>query len=148
MRTVSIALIAAAVALTACAKQVVVDDGGGMAATVAPSLVVEQFLRAANAQDLGAMGRLFGTREGPISERDPRSTVEQRMFALASILRHDDFEVTGDQQVPGRTEEARKLTVRLKSGQRSYHVPFTMVRSTRSGWLVEQIGIDVITNPR
>ena len=63
---------------------------------LAPALVVERFLQAANRSDLATMARLFGTRDGPVAERDPRAEVEQRMYALASILRHDDYALEGE----------------------------------------------------
>lgn len=110
-----------------------------------PLLVVEQFLRAANAKDLARMAQLFGTKDGPIANRDPRDQVEQRMFAIASVLRHDDFEVESEQLVPGRSTEAIQLTVKLTISGSPYQVPFTMVRYKDQSWLVEQIGIEVIT---
>jgi hypothetical protein len=134
---------------TACVKKEVVTTGSGSSATgVGPSLVVEQFMRAVNARDIARMGQLFGTKDGPISSRDSRDQVEQRMFALASILHHEDFEIQGEQIVPGRTTEATLLTVKLTKEQRGYQVPFTLVRYKSSSWLVEQVGIDVITAPR
>lgn len=141
-------LMLATVVLTACVKEQVVS-GSPSASNLGPSLVVEQFMRALNSEpkDLAAMGRLFGTKDGPIGERDQRAQVEQRMFAIGTILQHDDYEIVREQQVPGRTGEATQLHVRVKAGERSSNVPFTLVRY-KNGWLIEQIGIDVITNQR
>lgn len=125
---------------TACVKQQVARASG-----VGPTLVIEQFLGAANAKDLQRMGQLFGTKDGPIADRDPREQVEQRMFAIASVLTHDDFEVESEQLVPGRSAEATQLTVKLTIKGSPYHVPFTVVRYKEQSWLVEQIGIEVIT---
>jgi hypothetical protein len=109
-----------------------------------PGVVVEQFLRAVNANDLEAMGRLFGTRNGSVTRIDPRANVEQRMFALASVLRHESFAVEQNRAVPGRSQEAVQIVVRMHIGERHLPVPFTLVQS-RDGWVVEQIGIEVIT---
>lgn len=141
-------MIAFAVALTttagaaACVKQQVIAAGN-----VGPSLLVEQFLRAANQKDLQAMGRLFGTKDGPIINRESRQAMEQRMFTIASVLRHQDFEIQAEQVVPGRTTEATRLTVRLTINEKPYTVPFVLVRH-KDGWLVEQIGLEQITAPR
>ena len=144
----TLTLMLATVVLTACVKEQVVS-GGRSAANLGPSMVVEQFMRALNSEpkDVALMARLFGTKDGPIGERDPKVQVEQRMFAIAAVLRHDDYEIVREQQVPGRTAEATQLLVRVKAREKSNNVPFTLVRY-KDGWLVEQIGIDVITNQR
>jgi hypothetical protein len=141
-------LMLAMVVVTACVKEQVVS-GARSAANLGPSLVVEQFMRALNSEpkDAVTMARLFGTKEGPVGARDPKNQVEQRMFAIAAILQHDDYEVVREVQVPGRTAEATQLIVRVKRGERISNVPFTLVRY-KEGWLIEQIGIDVITNQR
>jgi hypothetical protein len=144
----TLTLMLATVVLTACVKEQVVS-GGRSAANLGPSMVVEQFMRALNSEpkDVVLMARLFGTKEGPIGDRDPKVQVEQRMFAIAAVLRHDDYEILREQQVTGRSEDATQLLVRVKAGEKSNNVPFTLVRY-KDGWLVEQIGIDVITNQR
>src|SRR5512144_2246895 len=88
------ALVGAAL-LAACVHQTL-PGGNGSAPGIAPQLSIERFLRAANcvsnpncatkAQDIETMGRLFGTRDGSVLTRDPRSDVEQRMYALASLM--------------------------------------------------------------
>lgn len=150
MRRALVAATIASIALTACVKKEVVSNGSGSTlpgkSGVGPSLVVEQFMRAVNAKDLNRMGMLFGTKDGPIGERDNRQQVEQRMFAVASIMTHEDFEIQGEQLVPGRTAEATRLMVKVTVHGRPYSVPFTLVRYKENNWLVEQIGLDVITS--
>lgn len=106
---------------------------------VAPTLVVERFLQAVNARDVTTLGRLFGTADGPISARDDRAQVEQRMFALASLLQHEDYSILGDQMVPGRSGAAIDIMTTLRKGERTVAVPFTLVRSGDGAWLVEKI---------
>lgn len=115
---------------------------------IGPSLVVEQFLRAVNANDLATMSRLFGTRAGPVERLDPRRQNEERMFAIASVLRHEDFAIEGQQVVPGRSDEAIQLLVRITTTQRTATVPFTLVVSRDRTWLVEQIGVERLTHVR
>jgi hypothetical protein len=98
-------------------------------------------------KDLGTMGRLFGTKDGPIISRDPKAQVEQRMFAIASVLRHDDYQIIREQIVPGRLQDAITLLVSVKTGDASNQVPFTLVRY-KDNWLIEEIGIGVITNQK
>lgn len=122
--------------------------GGGAPSGVAPALIVEQFLTAANSKDLTTMGNLFGTRDGPISRRDPKQNVEQQMFTLATILKHDDYQFEGESIVPGRQHEATQFNVLMTFGPRKVSVPFVVVQSKSSGWMVEEIGITKITMSR
>lgn len=147
MKRSLLSVIIATLAVSACVKEEVIPRTGATSG-VGPTLVIEQFMRALNTEpkDLGAMGRLFGTKDGPIGERDPRPQVEQRMFAIATVLHHDDYEIVREQQVPGRSDEATQLFVRISAGKNSNTVPFTLVRYKDRGWLIEQIGLDAITN--
>jgi hypothetical protein len=145
-----IALAFCAALLAACASREVPYStaAAGPEAVVAPSLVVEQFMRAVNENDLPAMSRLFGTRDGPVSRLDPRRQTEERMFAIASLLRHHDFAIEGQQIVPGRSEEAIQLMVRVTTAQRTASVPFTLVVTRDRNWLIEQIALDRLTHAR
>lgn len=134
------------VAAAACVTQTVTRSSMVTAgAAMEPGLVVERFLRAANANDLNTMGQLFGTRNGSVFREEPRSYVEQWMFTLASVLRHDDFTMQGTQIVPGRSGEAVRVIVDMRINDRNVAVPFVVVNS-RDGWIVEQVDVEVITN--
>ncbi|MBX6364186.1 MAG: hypothetical protein IRZ00_09990 [Gemmatimonadetes bacterium] len=135
-------LLAAALVL-GCAHRTL-EPSSAIVPGIAPRLAVEQFLRAANDNDLVTMGRLFGTRNGSVAERDDRKEVEQRMFALASLLRHQDYEIQGQSVVPGRIGEAVRINVRLQLADGAPVVPFTVVQSKKGAWLVEQIDINAL----
>jgi hypothetical protein len=113
---------------------------------VATQLVIEQFLRAVKSNDLDTMARLFGTVDGSILNRDPQDLVDEQMFALASILRHDSFTIQRFDIVPGRRDEATRAIVNMKIGDRRVDVPYTLVWSNDGTWMIEQIGIQAITN--
>lgn len=135
---------------------------GAAASGVEPALAVERFLQAANAivqsadQDTGdleylagelrTMARLFGTPDGSILNQYSEAEVEERMFALASLLRHDDYSLAGRRIVPGRTREAVQIVVRLSTRQGQVAVPFTVVQAGSDGWLIEQIDVEPITS--
>ncbi|HEX6559799.1 MAG TPA: hypothetical protein VF021_10065 [Longimicrobiales bacterium] len=138
-----VVMLAATLGLAACTRQEIPVRG-----TIGPSLVVEQFMRAANARDLTAMSRLFGTTKGPVASLYPKNEVEQRMALFAEELRHTDFEVTSEESVPGRSEEARQLILRITKDDKKYNVPFTLVRYKGDSWLIEQFRLDVLTAPR
>jgi hypothetical protein len=139
-------LFALAAALPACVTREV-RVPVATPSSVAPALIVEQFMRAVNSNDIDAMLRLWGTRDGPVPARQ-RPSFERRMVAVASILRHQDYEFEGDQIVPGRRDEAVQIMVRVTTTRQTAVVPFTMVQGRGGNWLVEQIGIDRLTNTR
>jgi hypothetical protein len=74
-----------------------------------------------------------------------RKEVDDRMFLLASLLRHTDYAIVGEQIVPGRRHEATQFTVRLDVAQGPVQVPFTMVQTRGQQWLIEDIQIERIT---
>lgn len=143
----AVALLAAV--LTGCVRTVVERPAAPPPnAEVAASLVVDQFLRAVNSNDLDTMARLFGNRDGSVLLRDPKENVDRQMFALASILRHDSYTIAGNQIVPGRRDEATQINVRMKFGAREVEVPWILVYSKDGQWRVEQIEIVRITSGR
>jgi hypothetical protein len=137
-------VVALTVQLAGCVTQQVQPMPSPPLSSVAPVLVVEQFLRAANSNDLDTMARLWGDRTGSVLRRWPRDEIDRRMLATASLLRHRDFGIEGEQIVPGRRDEAIQLIVRLRIQERDVQVPFTMVRTATGDWLVEEIGLDRI----
>ena len=127
-----------------------------------PALTIERFLQAASAvsqlseaqgpgaarmaDEIDTMGRLFGTSDGSVLERDPRDEVEQRMFLIARILEHSNYELAGERAVPGRSREAIEVLVRLTNEGETYDVPFTVVQTGDGEWLIENIALEAITN--
>lgn len=148
--------------LSACATRQVESPGLDPDRGVAPALVVERFMQAANVvaiaaegttrelnqsrAELETMARLFGTPRGPVATLYPRDEVEQRMVLLASILRHEDYRLEGEALVPGRVGEAIRIMVRIRRGEMNVTVPFTLVQSSRHGWLIEQFDAERITS--
>lgn len=150
--------------VTACATR---GAGDEQMAAVAPMLSVERFLQAANARDLDAMARLFGTSSGPVADTggtlgcafkkmgswiglgracSTRQEVELRMDAIAQILRHEDYRIVTESQVAGRRAPTRRIGVDLTFPDTTVSdVPFYVVRSSGGRWLVEQIDLERVT---
>jgi hypothetical protein len=116
----------------------------GPSGAAAPAAAVERFLRLVEAKNYREMGLVFGTKDGNVYRIDPARQVEQRMYAIASILEHESFSITNEEQIPGRFGEAVRMTVNLTSGRQRKQVPFTAVRSGTT-WLVEQVDLERIT---
>jgi hypothetical protein len=133
------------------------------ATAIEPQLSVERFLQAANARDLNAMGRLFGTPDGPYGDTGStfgcmfkkigswfggtacrsRQEVELRMDAIASILRHRDYVVTQQQMVAGRDHPTTRVLVDLIMDQQRVvrGVPFVVVSGGNGQWYVQEIDL-------
>jgi len=128
----------------ACTSQRVVSQPQTQ---VAPALTVERFLQAANARDLATMARLFGTRDGPIGDRERRQEVELRMDVIAEILTHNDYQIVSEGPVPGADYPSRRIGVdlTLTSGVLVRDVGFILVSESATRWLVNVIDVVKIT---
>jgi hypothetical protein len=138
-------------------------------AGVAPMLSVERFLQAANTSDLEAMARIFGTSSGAIAEQTgnpfgcafkrigswvglgsrcvSRQQIELRMNAIALVLRHNDYRIRNERDVPGRRAPTTRVGVDLVQGSSTVtDVPFVVVRTSNGRWLVEEIGLERVTS--
>ena len=110
----------------------------GVGAAMAPAAAVEQFMGFAAQQRYTEMGYVFGTSRGPIAEQQAPARVTRRMQAIASVLRHDTYSMTGVVPLNNRPE-ARLVTVQLRQGRRTVDVPFTVVQGPGGRWLVEVV---------
>ena len=130
--------------MVACVTRVTATPAFDEMAGMAPILSVERFLQAANARDLEAMRRLFGTYEGPIT--GDQQELELRMSVIAEILRHEDYRIVGEQREPGREHPTTRVMVTItKDGSQIPDVPFLVVQTTSGGWLIEQVDLERIT---
>lgn len=143
----SAALVWLAFTVSGCASSggggnlMTVDSGYGAASAES---AVGQFLDAAKREDYRLMSRLFGTERGPAEDRLGEVEVQQRMFVLASLLRHQSY---GLRAMPVAEAEGKLRYVADMVGTRNGNVsvPFIAV-SSRGRWFVEQIVTDAITD--
>jgi hypothetical protein len=118
------------------------EGPGGLSAAVA----VDRFLQLAANRDYVQMGWVFGNENGPIIREYPRPEVEQRMYAIATVLQHDSFVVGPGSPVPGRIGAAEQFTVKIYSGASEFDVPFVVVRGPGNRWFVEQVDLQAVTS--
>ncbi len=157
---VTVALVPVLVMSGACTT--IVQQPGAVAA-VAPQLSVERFLQAANDRDIQSMSQIFGTADGPIGDTGgtfgcffkkigswfgghscvTRKQVEVRLDAIARLLHHQDYTITHEEQVAGRSNPSTRVFVDMTiDGDRVKDVPFVVVRSTSGRWFVVQVGLE------
>ena len=96
------------------------------------------------ADEIETMARLFGTSDGSVLDRYPRDEVEQRMFLIAQILKHTDYQLAGERAVPGRSRDLIEVVVRLTNAAGTVDVPFQVVRADDE-WLIENINLEAVT---
>lgn len=137
-------VVLALVLMAGCAGRGTPPAGGPGAP--ASTVAVERFLQLAADRDYIQMGWVFGTEDGPIMREYPQSEVEQRMYAIATVLRHDSFVVGPGAPVPGRMGTAERFTVRIQDGANQYDVPFIAVRGSGGRWYVEQVDLQAVTS--
>lgn len=137
------ALILAVAAAAGCATK-----GTGAAASTGAStseLAVRGFLDGANVDDYGRMSALFGTDKGPAVDRFGVTDVEQRMIFLASILKHESYDLQQAnlaQLGPDRIRwEARMRGTR----KGAVVVPVITVPDGAGRWYVERLNLDALT---
>ena len=88
------------------------------------------------------MGSWLGMGDACMNRQD----VELRMNAIAMMLKHDDYQLGADQRVAGRVNPTMQIPVSLTRGNERFDgVPFTVVQSGSDGWLIEEIGLEVVT---
>jgi hypothetical protein len=108
-------------------------------------MAIRGFLDGANANDYSRMSALFGTDQGPAVERFGVTDVEQRMIFLASILKHDSYELQQAnlaQLGPDRVRWEARMTGTRK-GQ--VVVPIVTVPDRAGRWYVEILNLDALT---
>lgn len=149
-RNLPVAALVLALATAACGgggnRPSAAPPPSGIAA-MQPAAAVEQFIGLAQQQRFTEMGYVFGTARGPLAEQQAPARVARRMQALANVLRHDTYAMTGVVPLPGRPE-ARLVTVQLRQGRRTVDVPFTVVEGPGGRWLVEVVDVEAAMGPR
>ncbi|MDH3270090.1 MAG: hypothetical protein OEN56_02085 [Gemmatimonadota bacterium] len=160
-------LLAVVLTLTAACTTYVVDTPP---ASLGAQLSVERFLQAANERDVRAMGRLFGTQNGAAMDTGStfgcmfkkigswfggsscvrKQDVEVRMDAIASILQHQDYRVTTERRVAGRTAPTTRVLVDMttQQGARVSALPFDVVQTGDGTWLIENVDLEMVMAAR
>ena len=113
-----------------------------------PQTTIDRFMTAVAANDLVTMGGLWGTSQGPASDRMNRDELQQRLTIMRSYLVHDRYEVLeGDPARQLSTEvNERFYRVRLTRHGCAPEVPFSVVR-VGEGWLIRSIDLAQAGNP-
>lgn len=111
-----------------------------------PASAVTAFLAAVQANDLAAMGRLFGTADrGPAPGWMERDELNKRLTVIRSVLQHESYALEPGND-PGAGAPRQVIRVRLTRKGCQPVVPFTLARHA-DGWLVAAVDLEAAGNP-
>ena len=136
VRRLAVILVLAAACHTAPA-------GSSLGGADSPRSAVEKYLAAARAQDLQALGAVWGDEKGPARDNLPRQELEKREFVMLCLLKHDQARI-GDPvaAVGGRFT----MQVDLTQGQLKANVTFTAAKGPSNRWYVENFDSTLLQN--
>lgn len=114
---------------------------GNQTGAADPILAIRGFLAAAKAQDIQALGALWGDAQGPARDRMERSEVEKRELVMACYLKHDRYAIIGDAPNPGGT---RAVVVSLTLGELTRSANFDVVQGPGRRWYVQNVDLKAL----
>lgn len=134
--------LSATLAVTACGSK----SWASLMLPVDPQVTVTRFMSAVEANNLVAMGQLWGTKRGPAIEKMDRSDLEKRLTVMQRYLIHDEYEVLDGETMGRLDDRTRAYRIRLTRAGCVHNVPFELIR-LGGGWLVSNIDLAQAGNP-
>lgn len=114
----------------------------GLIGGATPAEAVSMMLAAAKAEDLQAVGAVWGDSEGLSREKWPRSEFEMRAFYVVKCLRNDRYQILSE----GTAANGRRLaTVQVVKGPVNVQTNFRLVKGKNDRWLVENADLEPMT---
>lgn len=121
--------------------------GGGPEPVNDPGETIGLFMDAVKAEDLVTMGRLWGTRDGPLVRRIEPVEAQRRLRLMQIYLKHDSYTAVIDEgQAYANNDREMHYRVTVVRQACRPVIPFKLVRS-RSGWLIENVNLAEAGNP-
>jgi hypothetical protein len=108
--------------------------GTSLPGAATPREAATQFLSAVKAQDLQAMGAIWGTDRGPARETLDRTDLDKRLVLLQMCYDHDRFQILDETTA---SEAVRVVRVQITRGNRTKTPGFRVVRGPSRRWFVE-----------
>lgn len=107
-------------------------------ATGAPTerAAIAQFMAAIKAQDLQALGGIWGDKDGPARERFSMDELQKRELIMLCYLKHDSYKIIGD--APSLSAN-RTFAVLVTSGRTSHTGQFVVTHASNGRYYVEAV---------
>ena len=138
-RTVLASLALAAAACSSAATS-------SFVAPVDPEVTVSSFMNAVQANDLRAMGQLWGTESGPMAGRMDADQLDMRLTVMQRYLAHEKFQLVPPPSTATEREGRRMYQVELTRFGCLIQVPIELVQ-VESGWLVTNVDLTKAGTP-
>jgi hypothetical protein len=107
-----------------------------------PADAVARILAAAKAEDIQAVGAVWGDTEGLTREKWPRSEFEMRAFYIVKCLRNDSYQILSE----GPAANGRRVAaVQIVKGPVTLQTNFRLVKGQNNRWLVENADLEPMT---
>ena len=130
-------LLAASAIIVAMSGAAGAQETGGSS----PKDAVDKFVAAANAQDIKAMGRVWGSSGGAVLDQMERTEMEQRELIMMRCLRHDSYKVVNDRP---STNGDRILSVELSRKSLTRPSDFVATKGPESRWYVQTADLNAL----
>jgi hypothetical protein len=123
----------AIIALAAAACHRGPPPGTSLTGAPSPREAAVQFLNAARAQDLQAMGSYWGNERGPARDFLDRSELDKRLIIMQMCYDHERFEILDERE---GSQGERLVRIQLFRGNRSKTPTFKVIRGPSNRWYV------------
>lgn len=100
-------------------------------------------MAAGKAEDLQAVGAVWGDDQGLAREKWSRSEFEMRAYYVVKCLRNDRYTVLSE--APAAAGGRRVLNVQVFKGALNLTTNFKVVKGPNGRWLVEQADLEPLT---
>jgi hypothetical protein len=125
-------------AIAACHSSTTTTPVPDLAGAPTPRGAVERFLAAVRAQDLQAMGLVWGTKNGPARETLNREEIEKREVVMAHCLANDSARFLDENSSPAGDRQVRFV---LHNGTVARTTLFTAEEGPAERWYVKEIDL-------
>jgi hypothetical protein len=137
-RLAAIVPVGVALAAVVACRSAPTRSAADLSGAATPRGAVERFLASVRAQDLQAMGLIWGTKNGPARETVPREELEKREVILTQCLAHDSAAFLDENSAPGDDRQVRYV---LFHGQVTRTTAFTAESGPQARWYVKEINL-------
>lgn len=134
--------------LVACQRKVTVSSPSpatntvGLTGGATPAEAVGMMMAAAKAEDLQAVGAVWGDPDGLTRDKWPRSEFEMRAFIIVKCLRNDRYTILSE----GPAAAGRRVAnVQVVKGALTKATNFRVVKGKNDRWLVENVELEPLT---